>query len=58
MHEDSFPMGSVALDLTNLVDAEGNQSGVDGTGNLKFSETDYLAFVRIGSWNVTWRCPN
>jgi hypothetical protein len=55
---DDFPMGRVALDLTNLVDAEGNQSGVDGTGSVRLSETDYLTFVRSGSWNITWRCPS
>jgi len=55
---DSFPLGEVPLDMTDLVDSEGNKCALEGIGIINLSEADYLEFARRGSWTLGWSCPN
>jgi hypothetical protein len=56
--KDSFPLGGeVPLDMTDLVDSDGNKSSAEGIGQIKLSEDDYLEFAREGSWTLGWSCP-
>jgi hypothetical protein len=55
---DSFPLGEVPLDMTDLVDTEGNKCALEGIGSIKMSENDYLEFARRGGWTLGWTCPN
>jgi hypothetical protein len=43
--------------MTDLVDSDGNKSVLEGVGQLKLAETDYLQFVRGGGWTLGWMCP-
>ena len=54
---DSFPLGEVPLDMTDLVDSDGNKSSLEGIGQIKLPESDYLEFARGGSWTLGWSCP-
>jgi hypothetical protein len=55
--KDSFPLGEVPLDMTDLVDSDGNKSSAEGVGQVKLSEDDYLEFAGGGSWTLGWSCP-
>jgi hypothetical protein len=55
---DSFPLGEVPLDMTDVVDSEGNKCALEGVGSINLSEADYLEFARRGGWTLGWSCAN
>ena len=44
--------------MTDLVDSDGNKSALEGVGQLKLAETDYLEFVQGGGWTLGSMCPS